>query len=352
MFRMFVNLNEVIDPADADFYMQQRKVNGINPTKRFSSESIPLATELGVAKTLANAIEKNKGHFRRQKSNGETIISPLKIIADTEVAGDYYLGQGGNIVNAGKLAINAKGPRGEKARSIASDNLDETLAALKYATVNVSGKQVHHMNEIDSTARYAGQLLPENRGPHLNTVPHFGFFMADDRRNQTALRGNVITGPKDPRGDRYIPSMMTDEHQAGVHRLYDTIAAQKGMPNTNKKTSIEEAMAKLPSNTQKEALIWSHLYLSRLALQEQKGIDSKDTELLLDQELLNTRNMDPYESLNARFEGAKNLRDQLPAIETSADDVGIRQERASREAANTFRQTPKEIARRRMINRR
>ena len=368
MANRYINLSKVIDAANANLYAPQRKTGGIIPTVRFSSESIPLATELGVANSLAEAIGSNKGHFKRQKSNGDTIISPLKIIADPEVADTYYLGQGGSIVNAGKLAINADGPRGEKAKSIADVNLDEKLAALKYATVNVSGKQVHHMNEIDSTARYASQLDNRTRGHYLSATPHFGFFQADDRRNQTALWGNTITGPKDPRGERFIPSRVTDEHQAGVHRIYDVLAAEKGMPNTNKKTSIEEAMGNLPTNTQKEALAWSHLYLSRLALQGQKirDIDRlaetgqnklgnvrayENTERLLDMELLNTKPQEPYDALGTRFAGSKSLREVLEPIKSTAEDRTIRKDRNTRVDANEKIISSADVVRRRMQHR-
>lgn len=351
MFGGYVELSDVIPAADAQLFAPQRKSKGEIITKRFASDVVPVAVRKGVAPDLESAVLNNNAYVKRVKNGGETIISRLHINPVPDSNGEYYLSYGPSIVKPQKLALNAPGPRGEKAQFIAQPDLNEAIAALKYAIINAKGKETHHMNEIDSSARYVSALPEYLRPEFYRRARERGFYFGDDRRNQVALYGSNVTGALLPDGTQVIPSNYSDEHQTGVHRIMDVNSSIYGLPNTNlaegskSGETIESKMEGL-SDHQKLSAALASLENGRLAVQEQKGISPSAlnrTEAALLADIAETKQHGPvYIHPSLRDASPGDNQDRSIIVNSEGGDVSIG-ESVQRKNGNGHSRSPRRI---------
>ena len=177
----------------------------------------------------------------------------------------------------------------------------------KYARINqILGKETHHMLEVDGTDTIIGAMpTPEEKVMAATRLLADGFGLGDAPVNQVALYGSSNPGPAGSASTK--PYEEFNEHQAILHsdQGFKAIANEYGFPSLRNSvekdvdtsvprwaktdalkgmvadlralkasgpSTVEELVRRQPGQDQRMSVVDQYGGLSRLAVQEAKGI--------------------------------------------------------------------------------
>ena len=262
---MYTNANSRIYLDQASAYNPSR--TNAPGGRQFSSAVKPVLTNRRTASSFEEALHMNSSRFRDPKDG------QVKYITIKEIGGDTYefgISNTRTSTGRGKLAINASAAeptsrkRRNSARASTADGTDLNMSANKYQDINDKQKQAHHIVEIAPHAPAFEGRSPESKAYIIGELNKHGFYPGDDRRNYSALRGNLIFSNT---GER-IYMMHLDEHQGGVHGANSlSTQVQKRLPTAEQfKTMTDDQVvtALLPS-----------AYAGRIDVQRQKKVSKR-----------------------------------------------------------------------------
>ena len=177
----------------------------------------------------------------------------------------------------------------------------------KYAKINqILGKETHHMLEVDGTDAIIGAMpTPEEKLMAAQRLLADGFGLGDAPVNQVALYGASNPGPAGSATTKPYPEI--NEHQSGVHSEggFKALASQYGFPSLRNSvekdvdtsvprwaktegeknmvaalrklqasgpSTVEELVRRQPGVDERMAVVDMYGGLSRLAVQQARGI--------------------------------------------------------------------------------
>ena len=177
----------------------------------------------------------------------------------------------------------------------------------RYARINqILGKETHHMLEVDGTDEIIQAMpTPEEKVKAAQRLLGEGFGLGDVARNQTALHGSSNPGPAGSPSTKDYPEQ--NEHQTAVHsdEGFKAVADQFGFPSLRntvekdvdtsvprwaktpeikamvadlrqiaalKPSTVRQYVQSQPNEAARMAVVDQYGAMSRLAVQEARGI--------------------------------------------------------------------------------